>query len=448
MKLISSIFFFSIFTSAFGQEWPWFFSETAFKKWLIEKDVKCLKYVSADLDFENLRTAKYWPDIRKCITSYYFDQEGVLENIKIEEIEISLLEDSDQTENNYYYIITELLPTMPLSLSESEKAKFTDYGESKYFPGIKIRQFSAAIAPDGTLFKDYRRVVKSDASFPFLYEYSLRQEIGLDKGEIISIKKYDYNGDFYIPALEFAEYVKLNDSVYVLRLNSFFNFDDYQSYAPIGKDTVINYPFYRKISVDEKRVELGIYVSDSAGTLCYFPLRQIFTDEMAQEKTQIINQIYDHAYQMLPITIYGGYGDYRFLCYSGISVQNNVLSELTCAHLFNYKDLYRKENRKIVTKLNKKTNEFSEKIIYSWENDDWRLISQETKTNGGYLQNHYILGSKKPVHQIKISSDANSNPVFTKIANEKEEIIFRISGDSIYLTRDENSYGHFLIEYE
>lgn len=422
------------------------FSETAFKKWLIEKDVLCLKYVSADHNYEDIRTAKYWPTIRKGITSYYFDEDAILEKVKIEEIEISLRDDSLQTENNYNYILKRMFPYMPFALPSEDVRDLVEYTRSEFFPGIKIKFMKLAVSPEGKAFANYQYVDDANAPFDFYYSYQLKHEIYFEDGEINSVKNYSYGGDFYIPYMGITEFEKVNDTLSILKERAHTGCSN-QDYC--AEDTLITYPYYRKTSEEGKRLEFGVRILDSAEIYCYFPLKEIYIIENDYDKIRSVAQAYDGSHQVMPITIANGYGDYRFLSYgSSIYPYDGVLNRETCDNLANYAYHFRKEKNKTVTKLDKKTNEFSEKKIYSLVNDEWQLNSRETKTETGYLQNYYTPCCKKPVYQIKISSDANSNPVFTKIANEKEEIIFRISGDSIYLTRDENFYGHFFVEYE
>ncbi|MBK9191518.1 MAG: hypothetical protein IPM77_08365 [Crocinitomicaceae bacterium] len=67
--------------------------------------------------------------------------------------------------------------------------------------------------------------------------------------------------------------------------------------------------------------------------------------------------------------------------------------------------------------------------------------------HGGYLKYYHYGDKKNDVRLTRVILDQNRNPVFVKEEYDKRDTIFRISGDSIYLTKDENMYGHFLIEY-
>ncbi|MBK8927832.1 MAG: hypothetical protein IPM74_18490 [Crocinitomicaceae bacterium] len=438
MKLISTLLFFFAFTSAFAQVWPWFFSETAFKKWLIEKDVKCLKYVSADLPYEYVKSQSNYQWVKKGITSYFFDENSLLEKVKIEAIDISIHHDSLNTENNYNYIINRMLPYMPFSADNDDVRDLVEYNRSKFYPGIKIKFMKLATTPGLKVFANYQFVDYTPFSFDYAYE--LLQEIYLNNEEIISVKNYGYGGEIWIPYIGVIEYEKENDTLSFLKEKAHTS-DYYYAY-----DTLIYYPYYQKTSADKKQIELGIRLKHSSGIYCFFPFKKVITEKTDIEESKTILQLCDRDVKMLPIS-FRSREDYKCLSHgSGLWVSDyyeywwtNCNDDLSDFNL---------EKTKIVTKLNKKTNEFSEKVIYEWSNNEWHIISEETKTKTGYLQNYYPVGWKKPIYQIVISTDVNNNPVFTKVVHEKEEILFRISDDSIYLTKDENNYGHFLVEYE
>lgn len=449
MKSVLFCLLLSFFKPAFAQEWPWFFSETAFKSWLVEKNVKCLKYVSNDLPYSDMISNKNWPAIKKGITSYYFDDAGLLQNVKVEEIQISVYPDSLKTEKNYYLIINKLLASMPWEMQESDKIKLYEYDKSKLFPGIKSNFSGRAIAPDGTVFADYSHVDESSTLFPFSYNYRLNQEIHLDGGEIVSLQNYYLSDDYccnHIPSMGVVAYTEINDSVSVLNTKSHSIF--LGDYSFVGRDTIIYHSYYCKKTPDKKREEYGVRLKDSSGTYCYLPLMEIIIDETANEKIQYISHLKDRSYlyPSIPLPIFTGIEDYKYLSYGSFAVLYDDWVRRSCDNLFDHE--YHTEKIKIVSTFDKKTGEIHTKKICEWENDEWKLTMSETKTPTGYLQKHFYNGKKNYSHLIKINMDEHGNPEFLRETNYGQEVIFRISGDSIYLTEKENEYGTFLIEYE
>src|SRR5688572_2231412 len=104
MKSVLFYLLLSFFKPAAAQEWPWFFSETAFKNWLVEKKVKCLRYMNVELPFSYVKSRRSYA-YSGAIATYYFDEKGVLDYVRLEELAIGVRHDSLMTDDNYYFIL-------------------------------------------------------------------------------------------------------------------------------------------------------------------------------------------------------------------------------------------------------------------------------------------------------------------------------------------------------
>ncbi|MBK9191519.1 MAG: hypothetical protein IPM77_08370 [Crocinitomicaceae bacterium] len=277
------------------------FSETAFKKWLNEKDVKCLKYVSADLEYLNFKNYRY--SAEKAIVRYYFDESGVIDFLRKEEIEISLLDDA-KTEDNYYFILDSIFPSMPWKMSQADIYILQEYNLSKFYPKIRCMSMYDAVAPDGTVFEESRLVYSKDSSFKFYYHYNLIQEVQFEYGQINSVKDYDLRGDFYIPQLSEISYVPMNDSVSILTLKGYLNF--YEKGTYVGRDTIVQYPFYRKNFKNKQKLEFGVRILDTNNVYIHYPLYTAEEWVTATEKIKIDSRAFN-AFQML-----GAFGDHHW----------------------------------------------------------------------------------------------------------------------------------------
>jgi hypothetical protein len=187
-------------------------------------------------------------------------------------------------------------------------------------------------------------------------------------------------------------------------------------------------------------MEYGARFLNPDNTYQYYPLKTIITHKTATKKVQLVTTAsYGFRQEITPFLI----SDAEDWQYPGPSVY--VPDDYWSAGASSY---VRYTTKKYVSILDRKTGQTLEKKEYCLSEDKWEILATETKTQDGLLKNKFYKGRKNKNIRTLVSMDENGNPVFIEEYYNDKEILFRISGDSIYVpTSKIDAFDTYLIEY-
>lgn len=262
MKFFFSLLIICFCRTGISQNIPWFLNAPVFKEWVIQNEVRCLKYETPVPVGEEIKRYGYYesfdskaPEYRYEITDYsidrivhefYFDKAGLLDSFASKVLTIQFV----VNDSSYQYPSAILQAgSIPRKSSQFDQNKLSPYQSKTVLKDFKTIFMECFIGPDGTVWYDSfhssRLLEPKDK-----YIYRLLQTVDFENGKPVEALNVLYTGDSWTAFYQQAKIEMIGDSLEVLRRHqTVHNPDTFEEYCKLNdKDSVFVEDNYYKIN--------------------------------------------------------------------------------------------------------------------------------------------------------------------------------------------------------
>lgn len=270
MKSFLALFVICCCLTGRSQPLPWFFDSPVFKDWVIQNNVRCLKYETPIPKGEEIKRIGYYEyfepnrpkyqyeitdyPINRIVHEFYFDKAGLIDSFASKVLTIQFYV-NDSSYN--YPSATSQTGNIPRKPAQVEQPKLKVYPSKTILKDFKVIFMEYFIGPDGTVWYDTsssRSLEPKDR-----YCYRLVQTVNFEKGKPVEALNVLYTGDSWTAWYQHAKVEMTGDSLRVLRRHkTYHNPDTFEEYCKLNdKDTIFIEDYYYRIDSEKGLQEFG-----------------------------------------------------------------------------------------------------------------------------------------------------------------------------------------------